>query len=50
MGRKRKAPTRVLSTRISEEEYRRIKRIADQLGKSISQMYKELIKRGRHGK
>ncbi len=50
MGRKRKSPTRVLSTRISEKEYKRIKAIAEQAGKSISQIWKEMIKRGKYGK
>lgn len=42
MGRKRKAPTKVLSIRMQEAEYRRMKEIARKTGKSISQIWREI--------
>jgi len=47
MGRKKKAPTRVLSIRMQEAEYRRMKEIARQTGKSVSQLWKEMVRQGK---
>lgn len=43
MGRKKKEPTFVLSARISKRDYEKIKAIAKTSGKTISQIYREMI-------
>jgi len=46
MGRKRKRPTKVLSARISKSDYEKLKAQAERSGKTISQIWKELINSG----
>lgn len=45
MGRKKKRPTKVVSARIPKSDYEMIVIEAKKAGKSISQMWKEIIKR-----
>ncbi len=48
MGRKKKRPTKVLSARIPEKDYNFLLREAKREGKSISQMWKEMIERSKY--
>ncbi len=48
MGRKRRIPTKVLSARIPRSDYEKIKQYALRSGKSISEIWRELILSGRY--
>lgn len=45
MGRKKKRPTKVLSVRISKKDFEQLKLLAMKSGKSVSQLWKEILQR-----
>lgn len=47
MGRKKKRPTKVVSTRVAKTTYKKLKKKADKSGKSVSQMWRDIIKEGK---